>query len=337
MFIIIMDLKFNCDEKRLISVIIPVYNTKPYLNACVESVVGQTYRELEIILVDDGSTDGSGELCDEWAKKDPCIQVIHKANGGQGEARNMGMEIAAGEYIGFVDSDDVISPRMYETLIAAMEQYHADMVQCAMFQFSELPLKRFPESKAVSITELCGGEKWKCYFLTHRITSTCPSVLIKAKIAKKIPFDLGMKNEDVMWIYRAVRDSGKVLLTDEVLYAYYQRPGSTMNSAYSERKFDAMKANRMLSDAVKREVPAYYPYSERGFAGSCMYHYQWLCRLPDSEEYRGYRERLHRMFLSADLKAVYSVTGPKNKIWYTMFRKMPAMTCRIRNLLRIGL
>ena len=131
----------------LISVIIPVYNTKPYLNACLESVVGQTYRELEIILVDDGSTDGSGELCDEWERKDPRIRVIHKANGGQCEARNMGMEIAAGEYIGFVDSDDVISPRMYETLIAAMEQYHADVVQCAMFQFSELPLKRFPESR----------------------------------------------------------------------------------------------------------------------------------------------------------------------------------------------
>ncbi len=321
----------------LISVIVPVYNTAEYLDACVKSIVGQTYRELEIILVDDGSTDSSGELCDEWAAKDERIRVIHKANGGQGEARNAGVEAAHGAYIGFVDSDDEIAPGMYEKLLDALRKYRADMVQCAMFQYDEFPLKAFPETGESTVTELRGDDRFKCYFLENRITSTCPNVLIKAGIAKANPFDTGMKNEDVMWVYHAVRDSAAVLLTDAVLYAYYQRPGSTMNSVYSERKFDAMKANRMRANAVRQELPAYYPYAERTYAGGCMYHYQWLCRLPDCDEYRGYRRRLHRMFLESDLNAVRSVTEWKYRVWYTLFRFVPTLTCQLRNLLKIGL
>lgn len=321
----------------LISVIVPVYNTAEYLDTCVASIVAQTYRELEIILVDDGSTDGSPALCDAWAEKDPRIRVIHKENSGQGVARNVGMEIAAGAYIGFVDSDDVIAPDMYEKLLAALRQYDADMIQCAMFQYDEFPLKAFPETGGGAVTALRGDDRFRCYFLENRITSTCPNVLIRAEIAKAIPFDPGMKNEDVMWVYRAVRDSAAVLLTDEALYAYYQRPGSTMNSVYSERKFDAMKANRMRADAVKKELPDYYPYAERAYAGGCMYHYQWLCRLPDCDEYRGYRRRLHEMFRTADLDAVYAVTGLKYRVWYTLFRFAPAFTCKLRNLLKIGL
>ena len=322
---------------ELISVIVPIYNTAAYLDACVGSVVGQTYRELEIILVDDGSTDDSPALCDAWAAKDARIRVIHKENSGQGVARNAGMAIASGAFIGFVDSDDVIAPQMYERLIETLHRFQADMIQCAMFQFNEFPLKVFPASGAGAVTELTGDDRWRCYFLENRITSTCPNVLIKAEIAKANPFDPGMKNEDVMWIYRAVRDSAKVLLTDELLYAYYQRPGSTMNDVYSERKFDAMKANRMRADAVKQELPSYYPYAERAYAGGCMYHYQWLCRLQDCDEYRGFRRRLHEMFCASDLDAVYSVTGLKYRVWYTMFRFAPMLTCKFRNLLKIGL
>ena len=104
----------------LISVIIPVYNTEKYLDACVESVAGQTYDNLEIILVDDGSADNCPAMCDEWARRDSRIRVIHKKNGGQGEARNFGIEAARGEYIGFVDSDDIVSPVMYERLLDSL-------------------------------------------------------------------------------------------------------------------------------------------------------------------------------------------------------------------------
>ncbi|MBQ4244064.1 MAG: hypothetical protein II702_04025 [Clostridia bacterium] len=140
-----------------------------------------------------------------------------------------------------------------------------------------------------------------------------------------------------MWVYRAVRESEKILLTDEALYAYYQRSGSTMNSAYTEKRFDAIHALSQRALEIKTDYPDLFPFAERACAGLCMYHYQWLCRLGNTEEYKDFRRRLHKEFLSRDLRAVYSVTDLKYKLWYTAFRLLPALTCRIRNLLRIGL
>lgn len=321
----------------LISVIIPVYNTEKYLDACVESVAGQTYDNLEIILVDDGSADNCPAMCDEWARRDSRIRVIHKENGGQGEARNAGIEAARGEYIGFVDSDDIVSPVMYERLLDSLKANKADMIQCAMQKFESYPFSFSVTEDVAPLRILTKEEAVKALIAEGAITSTCPSILLRAEIAKETPFDTGMINEDVMWVYRALANSGGILLTGEKLYAYYQREGSTMNSEYTEKRFDALKANRMRADAVKSDFPDLYPLAERTYAGSCMYHYQWLCRLDDTAEYRGFRERLHSMFLTSDLKAVYSVTDFKYKLWYTAFRLLPAPTCKIRNILKIGL
>lgn len=114
----------------MISVIVPVYNVKPYLSKCVDSIINQTYPDLEIILVDDGSTDGSGELCDEYANKDSRVVVIHQKNAGPGAARNYGIKIAQGEYIGFVDSDDTIAPKMYQTMVEMAVRLKVEMVVC---------------------------------------------------------------------------------------------------------------------------------------------------------------------------------------------------------------
>lgn len=118
------------DNKILLSVIVPVYKVESYLDRCVESIVGQSYRNLEIILVDDGSPDGCPEKCDDWAKRDNRIKVIHKQNAGLGFARNSGLDIATGEYVAFVDSDDYIENDMYCTLIDAACRHNADMVSC---------------------------------------------------------------------------------------------------------------------------------------------------------------------------------------------------------------
>ena len=321
----------------LISVIIPVYNVEKYLDICVESVVRQTYENLEIILVDDGSTDNCHAICDEWARKDSRIKVIHKQNGGQGEARNMGIQAATGSYIGFVDSDDFISPEMYERLLNLLKKNNADLIQCAMQKFESYPYTLPQASDDFSIRIFTKKEAVRFLIAEGKITSTCPSILLKSEIAKEIPFDLGMINEDVMWVYRALVNSERIIVTDEKLYAYYQRPDSTMNSKYSEKRFDALKANLMRSDAVKTDFPDLFPLAERAYAGGCMYHYQWLCRLDDTEEYRDFRKRLHKMFLSSDLKSVFSVTDLKYKIWYTAFKHFPAFTCKIRNILKIGL
>ena len=117
-----------------ISVIVPVYKVEPYLKQCVDSIINQTYKNLEIILVDDGSTDNCGKICDEYASKDNRIKVLHIENGGPAVARNAGLDIATGKYIGYVDSDDYIEPDMYETLYNAMIKTNAGLVVCNWYR-----------------------------------------------------------------------------------------------------------------------------------------------------------------------------------------------------------
>ena len=121
------------DESPLISIIIPVYNVAPFLSQCIQSVLDQTYTHLEVIIVDDGSTDESPAICDKFAKLDTRIKVIHKKNGGLSDARNAGLDIASGDFIGFVDSDDWIDNDMYETLYNLISQYGADISACTHY------------------------------------------------------------------------------------------------------------------------------------------------------------------------------------------------------------
>ena len=124
-------------DSFLISVIVPVYNIKEYLDRCVRSIMNQTYQNLEILLVDDGSTDGSGELCEKLAKEDTRIRVFHKKNGGSSSARNLGIREAKGEYLGFIDSDDYIEPDMYELLADGIVRYGLEMVQISRDEVDE--------------------------------------------------------------------------------------------------------------------------------------------------------------------------------------------------------
>ena len=120
----------NDSERDLISVIVPVYNVEPFLDRCMQSILRQTYRNLEIILVDDGSTDASAQLCDDYARKDGRVKVLHKTNGGLSDARNAGLELASGAYIGYVDSDDWIEPDMYEQMHRACVENNARIAVC---------------------------------------------------------------------------------------------------------------------------------------------------------------------------------------------------------------
>ena len=121
-------------EKPLISVIVPVYNVEKYIRECLDSIVNQTYKNLQIILVDDGSSDNSGKICDEFAKKDSRITVVHQENQGAGAAKNTGLELIEGEYFSIIDSDDYIDLSMYEKMVSLMKQYDSDIVQCLFKQ-----------------------------------------------------------------------------------------------------------------------------------------------------------------------------------------------------------
>lgn len=320
----------------LISVIVPVYNVEAYVDRCVQSIVNQTYRNLEIILVDDGSTDSSSAKCDEWAKLDTRIIVIHQENGGQARARNEGLRIATGSKIGFVDSDDYIDATMYDSMNQIMIENDCDVVECSMQRFYQDNKIRF--GSGAGQTNLMNREEAIMDFIQEKhLQCTVPNMLVRSNIAKAVLFDEGKTHEDILWPYRVYVRSNKIAYVDLAYYFYFQRPNSTMNVAYSEKRFDGLDALEMRSVLVKNDFPNQYSLAVRAYLGSCMYQYQFLCRQPKSEEYEKYKKVLYNRFCNGDQKALLDGLRIKHKIWYQSFKTLPTFTCKIRNLLRIGL
>ena len=178
----------------LISVIVPIYKVEKYLHKCIDSILAQTYTNLEIILVDDGSPDNCGKICDEYAAKDSRIKVIHQPNGGLSAARNAGLDIATGDYIGFVDSDDYIAPDMYEKLYNALVKNDADMAICDYQRFgNELPYDEMSLTTEV-ITGLQAMEKQNTVINCSFVVAW--SKLYKSFIFSNVRFPVGKINED---------------------------------------------------------------------------------------------------------------------------------------------
>lgn len=213
-----------------ISIIVPVYNVEKYLERCIDSILNQNFKDFELILVDDGSTDKSGEICDKYAKRYSYIRVIHKENGGPSEARNEGILQANGKYVTYIDSDDLISSDYLDCLFNALCHYKAD-VSCAKFAFfsDDSPLNN--TSQISHNSRVYTGEN-ACLALLYEKnfqTSSC-NILLKKEIALKNLFPEGKYHEDDMTTFRYFLSANKVVMTDSVTYFYYQREGSIMHT-----------------------------------------------------------------------------------------------------------
>lgn len=227
---------------KLISVIVPVYNAEKSLNRCVDSILGQTYRELEIILVNDGSTDRSGEICDCYKKQDRRVRVIHKNNGGQSSARNAGLDIATGDYIGFVDSDDWIVDDIYEHCIEIIGDSDVVDFQCvhAYSHFVEIKLQADYE-----ITAIEGKEIVRDYLLRGQTEQTPFSVcrkLYKSNLFNDVYFPDGKVNEDIVTNYEVLAKAKKLVRTNKIGYYYFQKPMSTTRGKLKKRDLDLLYA-----------------------------------------------------------------------------------------------
>lgn len=320
----------------LISVIVPVYKVEEYLEQCLQSIVNQTYTNLEIILVDDGSPDSCPSMCDEWATHDSRITVIHKENGGLSDARNFGTVLSVGHYISYIDSDDLIHQDMYIYLLKLAHQYNAEIIDCAFQQFDSLPFDSFDEVND-EVIHMDSIEAEKALLDDRFLKCTAWNKLVKSDIAKQTPFDFGVINEDVLWSYRIIKKAKRIIHTNRKLYAYYQRADSIMHVSYSKKRFDGLNALQQKAKEIQTDFPDLYPRAERSYLGACMYHYQLLCRLEKKEEYELFKRIIHKRFLNGDLKTVLSIAGLKQAIWYSLFVVSPNLTCSIRNWLKIGL
>lgn len=236
---------------KKISVVIPVYNVEKYLKECLDSVLKQTYRNLEIILVDDGSKDNSGNICDEYAKKDNRIKVIHKKNGGLSDARNAGINIAKGEYITFLDSDDYIEEDMYEFLVKNIEKANADISICQNYYV-------YKNSKETTHTpnvylEMNSVEALKYVNMLGYYTVSACDKLYKRKIFENIRFPVGKINEDWYVICEVFDKANKIVYNSEPKYNYRKRKGSITDD--KKINLGMMDASKQCLEFVKQKYP----------------------------------------------------------------------------------
>lgn len=218
-----------------ISVIVPVYNVKKYIHKCVDSIINQTYKNLEIILVDDGSLDNCGKICDEYAKKDNRIRVIHKENGGLSSARNAGLEVATGEFIGFIDSDDFIAPEMYETLYNSIKTDGTDLAVCkiAWVENGKIRCEEDGTHTVIGFEEFVGVRNYN--------VSAC-NRLYKKDLWKNIRFPVGRICEDAFVEHLISGQCDKISCIDKGMYFYFIRNESIMTANYSVKRLDAAEA-----------------------------------------------------------------------------------------------
>ena len=247
-------------EKALISLIIPVYKVEKYLEKCIQSVINQTYENLQIILVDDGSPDNCGKICDEYAQKDHRIEVIHKSNGGLSDARNKGLEIAKGEYIGFIDSDDYIESDMYEVLYNLLKQYNADVSICNFYTVSQgkIAIKNAENG----IKEYNRIEILKEVLLDNNIQSYAWNKLYKKELFDEIKYPVGKKYEDIGTTFYLLEKCNKVVVTGKPEYYYINRQDSIVNNVTETTITDYIELIMQRYDYIEENIKELSSYNK---------------------------------------------------------------------------
>ena len=245
-------------QQPLISVIIPCYNTADTLEHCIRSVAGQTYAELEVIIVDDGSTDDSPSICDRWAASDNRISVIHKPNGGVASARNVGLSAASGQFIAWVDSDDYVAPHFIESLYSIICSTGADLVASLWLRVDEHDNSAIDKCSPPNASAMLLGsdEAINDMLYQHHITTTLWSTLAHRKLYRNISFPDGRIYEDLAVFYDLLGNCSSVAFTAARWYCYRLRKGSFMNT-YNRHRCDVLDTLDHLSQCIKpRFIPA---------------------------------------------------------------------------------
>ncbi len=260
----------------LLSVVVPVYKVEAYLNRCLESLTAQTYRNLEILLVDDGSPDHSGEICDRWAERDSRIRVLHQENRGAGAARNAALDAAKGELIGFVDSDDYLSPQMYEVLYSLMEG-DVDIAECEILETEDddCPLEDGAQGEVHTYP---AKEAMAMHIADTRFCQTPPNKLYRRRVLEGVRFPVGNLIDDEDFTYRAIGASRRLAHTSARMYAYRQQPGSAMHKPYSLKRLEGIRAKQQRLIFLEEAMPELTSQAKNDLLMSCLYGMQGTLR-----------------------------------------------------------
>lgn len=313
----------------LVSIVVPVYKVEEYLSKCIESLLGQTYEHIEIILVDDGSPDSCPEICEYYCKKDGRIKVIHQDNGGLAAARNVGLAHAKGEYVAFVDSDDYVGAHYIESLYNAIECCGADISICNYIKVYDDDCANEVINRKYLILDNITCLKDMYHPTRHGMEFVAWGKLYNIRLFDQyhICYPKGKIHEDMYVTYKLIYNAKKIVYTEEVLYFYRQRENSIMSTSFDLRNLDLIEAlreaciyfeNRNESDLFSMAINDYFQNCIRIYAKLQRYQKKLKTKFPDQETLiKQYRIDIKKNLLRVNLPI-------EKKMFYTLFGCFPS-------------
>jgi glycosyltransferase involved in cell wall biosynthesis len=311
-------------EDILVSVVVPIYNVEEYLSRCIDSIIRQSYENIEIILVDDGSPDNSGVICDNYAEQDSRITVIHKSNGGLSDARNAGIDISNGEYITFIDSDDFIDEKYIEILLGLCVNNGSDIAQC---RFEKGNKDHFVSKQYTNKSVIF--DRYEALKTRQTKIIACAK-LYKRSLFLKYRFPINKINEDEFTIYKLIYESNKIALTDDVLYYYYDNGQSIMNSKEKMIKLHFIEAyQERLNFFEERQEQELYDITVREFVLRLLLKYIYFYNYKDTRKLLyDYFNKLYKVAIkSRNIALSY-------KGLFFIFSVSPLLTAKLINIYR---
>lgn len=243
-----------------VSVIVPVYNVEKYLKKCIDSLLIQTYEDIEIILIDDGSTDSSGEICDSYSKKDSRIKVIHKKNGGLSDARNKGLDLASGQWVTFVDSDDYVTKNYVERLLSLLIANNADI---SIATYTYITEKKYKNRETGELAVMTPEIAIKRLLMDDGFDMGAWAKMYRTEYFNKVRFPKGKLFEDSLVTCQIIAQSNKVAFESKSVYFYVNRRDSITNAKFTKRKLDLLEMTDKAAKIIIRKYPGLRPYVQR--------------------------------------------------------------------------
>ena len=317
------------DEK--ISIIVAIYNIEAYIERCIKSLINQSYRNLEILLIDDGSTDGSGDICRKLMEKDHRIRYIYKTNGGLSDARNTGMRAATGEYFSFVDGDDFVHPDMYRILYDGVRKEKLKIGICSFQTFEHMEVSKFSGNGFNKERIVTSQEIIQLLFTPQRtdIVIACCKLYHRSLIMK-FPFPMERYREDEFTIYRYWFEVDRVYYTEQKLYYYFQRSDSILHSENSKKEtdyYDALLERHQYF--IEHGITEKFICMDAYFCVTQLYNSFFLNQIGDSDKKRYYITKYKQMYDTA-----YNIIKPDRYFFARFFPQIHLLVWKVKRKIK---
>ena len=315
----------------LISVVVPVYRVEKYLDHCIQSIAEQTYSNLEILLVDDGSPDGSGAICDRWAARDSRIRVFHKQNAGAGAARNTALDAARGEIITFVDSDDYLHPNMFSHLCGLMKD-GVEIAECEI-GITERDDLAMDDGTGAEILVCETEEALRLHIQDEVFRQTPPNKLYRRECVGDIRFPEGNLIDDEFFTYKVLGNARKLAHSCACMYAYRQQSGSAMHKPYSLRRLQGLDAKLQRLAYFEQRFPGLVREAKADLLMTCLGAMQGCLRSLNGEEMDAARKKMNEIMTQITPLEIPEGTPAKRKLLLKAAGKHLEQTAKALNFL----